>query len=73
MAISQVNDNRMMNRAVTKSAKDVGNVLREFRNYIHPHKEFADKVTIQEEDAKMFWEVTKAITRQVLASAGKSP
>lgn len=58
---------------VTKSAKDVGHVLREFRNYIHPHKEFVDKVTIEDEDAKMFWEVTKAITRQVLASAGKSP
>ncbi|MBS0631734.1 MAG: hypothetical protein JSS11_07445, partial [Verrucomicrobia bacterium] len=58
---------------ITKSAKDISNVLREFRNYIHPHKEFADKVTIQEEDVKIFWEITKAITRQVLASSGKSP
>ena len=58
---------------ITKSAKDVGNVLRDFRNYIHPHKEYTDGVVIGEDDARMFWEVTKAITRQVLASVGKSP
>ena len=58
---------------ITKSAKDVGNVLREFRNYIHPHKEHTDGISIVDEDARMFWEVTKAITRQVLASVGKSP
>lgn len=58
---------------ITKSAKDVGNVLRDFRNYIHPHKEHADSVTILEDDALMFWEVTKAITRQVLNSVAKTP
>ncbi|MEQ1852553.1 MAG: hypothetical protein ABMA01_13295 [Chthoniobacteraceae bacterium] len=58
---------------VTKSAKDVGNVLRDFRNYIHPHKEYTDGVVILEEDARMFWEVTKSISRHVLASVGKTP
>ena len=58
---------------ITKSAKDVGNVLRDFRNYIHPHKEYGDGVTILDEDARMFWEVTKSISRQVLNSVGKSP
>lgn len=58
---------------ITKSAKDVGNVLRDFRNYIHPHKEYTDAVSILDEDAHMFWEVTKSITRHVLASAGKTP
>ena len=53
---------------ITKSAKDVSNVLREFRNYIHPHKEHTDGVEIAAEDARMFWEVCKAISRQVLAS-----
>jgi hypothetical protein len=53
---------------ITRSAKDVGNVLREFRNYIHPHKEHTDGVKISAEDARMFWEVCKAISRQVLAS-----
>lgn len=58
---------------ITKSAKDVGNVLRDFRNYIHPHKEYTDGVSILEEDARMFWEVTKSITRHVLVSVGKTP
>jgi hypothetical protein len=58
---------------VTKSAKDVGNVLRDFRNYIHPHKEHTDGVLIADEDARMFWEVTKSISRFVLASVGTSP
>lgn len=58
---------------ITKSAMDVGNVLRDFRNYIHPHKEYTDGVTILDEDARMFWEVTKSISRHVLASVGKTP
>jgi hypothetical protein len=58
---------------ITKSAKDVGNVLRDFRNYIHPHKEHTDGVAIAVDDASMFWEVTKVISRQVLSSVGRSP
>ena len=58
---------------ITKSAKDVGHVLRDFRNFIHPHKEYADGIVISEDDASMFWELTKAISRQVLGSVGKSP
>ena len=58
---------------ISKSAMDVGNVLRDFRNYIHPHKELTDGVLISGDDAHMFWEVTKAISRQVLGSVGKSP
>jgi hypothetical protein len=53
---------------ITTSAKDVGNVLRDFRNYIHPHKEYTDGVMITNSDAKMFWEVCKAISRQVIDS-----
>jgi len=58
---------------ISKSARDIGNVLRDFRNYVHPHKEYTDGVVISEEDAGMFWGITKAITRQVLSSVGKSP
>jgi hypothetical protein len=58
---------------ITKSAMDVGNVLRDFRNYIHPHKEYTDGVLILDEDARMFWEVTKSISRHVLASVGITP
>jgi hypothetical protein len=58
---------------ISKSAKDVGNVLRDFRNYIHPHKEYTDGVAISGDDACMFWEVTKAISRQVLKSVAQPP
>ncbi len=58
---------------ITKSAKDVGNVLREYRNYIHPHKEHAEGISISNEDARLFWEVCKAVCRQLLASVGKLP
>lgn len=58
---------------ITKSAMDVGHVLRDFRNYIHPHKELSDAITLSDEDARMFWEVAKSITRQILKSVGKTP
>jgi hypothetical protein len=58
---------------ITKSAKDVGNVLRDFRNYIHPHKEHTDAVRIEAEDVRMFWEVCKTISRQILGSVGSIP
>lgn len=58
---------------ITKSAKDVGNVLRDFRNYIHPHKEHSDGITITQDDVRMFWELTKTLCRQVLASVGRTP
>jgi hypothetical protein len=58
---------------ITKCAKDLGHVLREFRNYIHPHKEHTDGIQISSDDASMFWEVSKSISRQVLGSVGKSP
>ena len=60
-------------RWITKSAEDVRNALRDFQNYIHPHKEYTDGISILDEDARMFWEVTKSIARHVLTSVGKSP
>ncbi|MGE0550029.1 MAG: hypothetical protein AB7O24_00610 [Kofleriaceae bacterium] len=53
---------------ISKSAKDLGHVLRDFRNYIHPHKEHAEGVSLSSEDSAVFWDVCKSITRQVLAS-----
>ena len=58
---------------LTKSGKDLGTVLREFRNYIHPHKEHSDGVALTLEDAQVLWDVSKAISRQVLGSVGRSP
>jgi hypothetical protein len=53
---------------LTRSAKDVGEVLRDFRNYIHPQKEYSHGVVVSGTDAAMFWEIAKSLSRQVLAS-----
>lgn len=58
---------------ITKSALQVGHVLREYRNYVHPHKEYSDNLSITVEDVQLFWEVTKALTRQVLTSTSRAP
>lgn len=54
---------------ITKSAKDVAIVLRDYRNYIHPEKERSHGVVLNADDAQMFWELTKTLTQQLLQSA----
>lgn len=54
---------------ITVSAKDVGAVLRDYRNYIHPQKQLSHGVHLQLDDAKLFWEISKSIARQVIDSA----
>lgn len=53
---------------ITRSGKDVAVVLRDYRNYVHPEKERAHGVVLKEQDSHMFWELTKSIARQLLAS-----
>jgi hypothetical protein len=53
---------------ISRSGKDVAAVLRDYRNYIHPEKERAHAVSLSDHDSGMFWEVTKSLTRQLLAS-----
>jgi hypothetical protein len=52
---------------ITQTLKDVGEVLRDYRNYIHPQKQYSEKVTLTSEDAKFLWEISKNIARQVIA------
>jgi hypothetical protein len=54
---------------ISVSAKDVGAVLRDYRNYIHPQKQLSHGVHLKPDDAKLFWEVSKSIARQVIDSA----
>ena len=54
---------------ITHSAKDVADVLKEYRNYIHPEKERRHGVTLGLNDSHMFWLVTKALIRQLLMTA----
>jgi hypothetical protein len=53
-------------RWISSSAKDLGEVVRDYRNYIHPHKELTHSVHLEDHDARLFWEVAKGISRQLL-------
>lgn len=51
---------------ISVAAKDVGVVLRDYRNYIHPQKELSHGVSLTPQDAGVLWEVGKSIARQLL-------
>jgi len=51
---------------ISTTAKDVGEVMRDYRNYIHPQKELSHGVTLVDADAQMLWEIAKSVIRQVL-------
>lgn len=51
---------------ISQSAKDVGEVLRDYRNYIHPQKELSHGVSLDKNDAGLFWEIAKNMSRQLL-------
>lgn len=53
---------------ITISAKEVAEVLRDFRNYIHPHKQHSHGVKLSKDDATLLWGVSKSISLQVLKS-----
>jgi hypothetical protein len=51
---------------ISTSAKDIGEVVRDYRNYIHPQKELSHGVVLRDGDAELFWEIAKSISRQLL-------
>lgn len=51
---------------ITQTVKDIGGVLRDYRNYIHPQKQYSEKVSLTPADADLLWEISKNIARQVL-------
>jgi hypothetical protein len=53
---------------ISVSAKDVGKVLRDYRNYVHPYKQLSHGINLTTEDASLFWEISKNISRQVIKS-----
>jgi len=54
---------------IRQSAKDVGHVLRDYRNYIHPEKELSHGVSVDGRDTAMFVTVFCSIAEQIIASA----
>lgn len=53
---------------ITESAKDVSDKLKEYRNFIHPAKELRYGVKFGHNDSAIFWQITKALVRQLLMS-----
>jgi hypothetical protein len=51
---------------ITTAAKDIGVVLRDYRNYIHPQKELSHGISLAAGDAEMLWNVAKSVTLQIL-------
>jgi hypothetical protein len=51
---------------ISRTTKDVGEVMRDYRNYIHPQKELSHGIVLEPGDAKMLWEVAKSIALQLL-------
>lgn len=54
---------------ISRSGKNVAEVLRDYRNYVHPEKQRSHNVTLTQPDADMFWDVTKHIANQLLVHA----
>ncbi len=57
---------------ISDSAKQVADVLKEYRNYVHPEKEVRHRVELAFNDSRLFWQVTKELTRQLLLSVSRA-
>jgi len=55
---------------ISRSAKDIAVILRDYRNYVHPEKERSHGMVLSPDDATMFWEVTKTLSRELLSMKG---
>ena len=51
---------------ISTSAKHIGEVVRDYRNYIHPQKELSHGIELRDGDAQLFREIAKGISRQLL-------
>jgi hypothetical protein len=54
-------------RWITHAAREISVVLRDYRNYIHPQKEHSHGVSLRAGDAQLLWEISKSISRQIIA------
>lgn len=53
-------------RWIPQSVRDVSQIVRDYRNYIHPQKELSHQIALTIADAQMFWHVSKAISAHLL-------
>jgi len=52
---------------IRQSGRDVGEVLRDYRNYIHSAKELSHNVDLNVHDTNMFWAVFRSLVKQILS------
>ncbi len=50
---------------IRRPARDVGVLLRDYRNYIHPAKELSHGIHITPDDAAMLWSICASLARQL--------
>jgi hypothetical protein len=53
-------------RWITEIVHGISNEVRDFRNLVHPHKQYSEKMFVDQDDPKILWEIVKSITRQSL-------
>lgn len=53
---------------IRQSARDIGAVLRDYRNYIHPSKELSHGITLDRNDTKVFKTIFVNLAEQIIAS-----
>jgi hypothetical protein len=51
---------------ISQTGKDVGVILRDYRNFIHPYKEKSHGIKIIGADAELMWDLCIKITRQLI-------
>lgn len=51
---------------ITEIVHGISNEVRNYRNLVHPHKQYSEKMFVDPDDAKILWEIVKNIARQSL-------
>ena len=51
---------------IGKPSRDIGIVLRDYRNFIHPEKELSQGVTVGEDDCRMFGAILEMLAHQII-------
>ena len=55
-------------RWIGKASRDIGIVLRDYRNFIHPEKELSQGISVSEPDCRMFGAILVALAEEIIKS-----
>ena len=56
-------------RWIGNTARDVSNVMRDYRNFIHPAKEISEGLVLGKSDTQMLWVVFVQLVDEIIDSA----